>query len=270
MKKIFLMLAVVMTSLTTVSAQSYLDNVYLEDGVVLTDNQWHFGSYSVFETTNRGYLLVTPYGYSYHHLPVLKPYSIGNDVIISYSPYVYEGVLGYYVVGKRKNWFYYPSGITVELYTRPSFWDIHYAVSNLRCLDLRNWFWRHSTPPAWKPKPNHMHQPNPPYQDYRPSRPHHGVNPPHNPPRNNNGNVGTSHPQRPVGNNPGNVGNSNPQRPPRNNNGNVGSSSRPTPPSGQSVRTGSSSSRGQSGTVRPSQNQGGSRQGNTNSTSRRR
>ena len=132
------MLAVVMISLTTVSAQSYLDNVYLEDGVVLTDNQWHFGSYSVFETTNRGYLLVTPYGYSYHHLPVLKPYSIGNDVIISYSPYVYEGVLGYYVVGKRKNWFYYPSGITVELYTRPSFWDIHYAVSNLRCLDLRN------------------------------------------------------------------------------------------------------------------------------------
>ena len=81
---------------------------------------------------------------------------------------------------------------------------------------------------------------------------------------------GNSHHQRPVGNNHGSVGNSGHQRPPRNNNGNVGSSSRPTPPSGQSVRTGSSSSRGQSGTVRPSQNQGGSRQGNTNSTSRRR
>ncbi|MBQ8786003.1 MAG: hypothetical protein IJZ59_08220 [Alphaproteobacteria bacterium] len=269
MKKIFLMLAVVMTSLTTVSAQSYLDNVYLEDGVVLTDNQWHFNQYSVFET-NRGYLLVTPYGYSYHHLPELKPWSIGNDVIISYSPYVYEGVLGYYVVGKRRNWFYYPSGITVELYTRPAFWDIHYAVSNLRCLDLRNWFWRHSTPPAWRPKPHHMHHPNPPYRDYNHSRPNHGVNHPYNPPRNHNGNVGNSHHQRPIGNNHGNVGNSHRPTPPRNNNGNVGSSSRPTPPKGQSVRQGASSSRGQSGTVRSSQNQGGSRQGASNSTSRRR
>ena len=195
MKKVLLFLVCVFTVHIS-SAQ--LNDIYLSNDVVLSDNQWHFDDYSVIEATGNNYLVITPNQYYYYYLPAFNVFDFEiryGDRVCSYKPYVYRNNLGWYVNGAYHNYFYYPAnGYCVMLSYVPVFYDFYYQFKRHRHIDLRCWHWRphghyHH---LWKPphRPHHHYdKPHHPHNGYDKPRPpkHDGYSRPHNnPPKNGN------------------------------------------------------------------------------------
>ena len=257
MKKFLLLFLAFACSMQLASAQ--LNDIYLSDEIVLTDNQWHFDDYSVIEATNNNYLVVTPNAYYYRQLPPFNRMEFErryNDLVRSISPYVYDNYFGWYVQCVNYHYFYRPdTRVCIILSYVPVFYNFHYNVYRHRHLDLRHWHWRptgryhHLWKPPHRPQPQHkppQHKPKPNAQKPSPNQPskNNGVTKPYGPKPNG----GSSHtkPATPPSRN-GNV--SKPATPPRGN-GNV---SRPSsPPSRGSSQTRPSTP--------PSRNSSGARQ----------
>ncbi|MBQ8870473.1 MAG: hypothetical protein IJ019_03760 [Alphaproteobacteria bacterium] len=167
MKKVLLFLAFVLVMQT---ATAQLNDIYLSDDVVLSDNQWHFDDYSVIEATGNNYLVITPNRYYYCHLP---PFSVFDfemrygDRVRSYKPYVYNNAFGWYVNGVYHDYFYCPvTSVCIRLSYVPVFYNFYYHFNRHRHIDLRCWHWR--------PHGHYHHLWKPPH------RPHHHYDKPHN------------------------------------------------------------------------------------------
>jgi len=195
--------------LTVHISSAQLNDIYLSNDVVLSDNQWHFDDYSVIEATGNNYLVITPNRYYYNYLP---PFSVFDfemrygDRVRYYKPYVYNGAFGWYVDCIYQDYFYCPSTmVCIRLSYVPVFYNFYYNIYRHRHIDLRCWHWRphghyHH---LWKPphRPHHHydkpHRPHNGYDKPRPpkndgyskphnSRPAPGVRPPSRPPQNPN------------------------------------------------------------------------------------
>ena len=273
MKKFLLLFLAFACSMQLASAQ--LDDIYLSDEIVLTDNQWHFDDYSVIEARNNNYLVVTPNAYYYRQLPPFNRYDferLYNERVYSISPYVYDNAFGWYVKCAYYHYFYCPiTGVCYRLSYIPVFYNFHYNVYRHRHIDLRYWHWRPNGRyhHLWKP-PHHHHphhkppQHRPPQNHPRPNGPAHG---PNHPPKSNDAtkpgghhpNGGNTHarPATPPSRN-GNV--SRPASPPRGN-GNVSRPASPPSRGSSSARPSSPPSRGSSGVRQspPSRSSGSSR-----------
>ena len=176
-------------------ANAQVNDIYLRNGVILSDNQWHFDDYSVIEANNGVYLVITPNNHYYSQLLPFNrdyfEYAYGVNVL-AYKPYVYGGVLGWYVQGYYNNYFYNPElNRCFALTYVPIFYDFYYSVYRLTHLNLRHWHWRkegsyyhlwyprhHQHPPRSGHKVNPVHK-NPPPRNGHQTRPPQG-----NPPRN--------------------------------------------------------------------------------------
>ena len=167
MKRILLFLMLVL-AMQTSRAQLY--DIYIPSGVDLTDNQWHHDGYSIVEANNNRYLVVSPNSYNYYTLMPFDFFTVGriiNDAILSYCPYFYNNVLGWYVEGRYRSYFVYPYGTYVVLSYRPVFYDYYFAFRHVLHLNMRSFYWhrRFYTP---RPLPHRQYngrygsRPNPP------------------------------------------------------------------------------------------------------------
>ena len=242
MKKVLLFLAILLMGQ---SAFAQINDIYINDGVVLSGNQWHFDNYSVMEANNGNYLVVNPYGYTYQYLPPFVPADFEaryRERVYSFQPYIYNNCLGWYVNCSVNRYFYYPNGALVRLSYVPVFHQVYYTLKHLRHINLRNWHWH-------RPGYNY-YNPRPPQHNYRPPqqhRPNGNVTPPpqqHRP----NGNV-TPHPQQ-------NKPNGNVSRPPQQQRpgGNVSAPPQQHRPNGNVSRP--SENRSSSQRANPPQNSG--------------
>lgn len=207
MRKILLFLMLV-CAVQVSSAQVY--DIYIPDGVVLTNNQWHTKGYSVVEANNNMYLVIYPDRYEYYQLRQLDIYAFGRkeaDVFFSYKPYIYNNMLGWLVEGEKACYFVYPSGGHVILNWRPIYYDYWYDFGFKRYLDLSSYYWyrpnyvprpvlrgepiyRLYLRPGYTPPPPvfgplhryNYYPPRPPHRGYQQGRPPHGRSR-HSPPR---------------------------------------------------------------------------------------
>ena len=182
MKKVLLFLVLLFVGQTTFAQ---INDIYINDGVVLSGNQWHFDNYSVIEANNGNYLVIYPNGYNYQYLPAFAPRVFENlyhERVYSFKPYVFNNCLGWYVDCPVHDYFYYPNGTLVTLNYVPVFHNFYYTLRHLRHINLRNWYWRrpdyyrpHSTPLYQNHfRPPYQHHPNGhvarPPQQHRPNR----------------------------------------------------------------------------------------------------
>ena len=157
-------------------AQVY--DIYIPDGVVLTDNQWHTDGYCIVQANNNTYLVITPNAYDYHRLQPFDVIAFGTrtrDVILSFKPCFYSNTLGWFVEGRRASYFVYPYGGYTILSFRPVYYDYYYRFSLLRHLNMRSYYWYR---PHYRPRPL-----PPPHRPGYHSRPPGYNRPPQNPPR---------------------------------------------------------------------------------------
>lgn len=174
MKKILFLFLVFALAMQTSKAQVY--DIYIPSGVVLTDNQWHTDGYCIVQAGDDRYLVITPSGYDYY---TLQPFDVVDfttrtgDVALSYKPYVYYNILGWFVEGRRYTYFAYPLGGYRVLNYRPVYYDYYYTFRFLRHLNMRNYYWYR---PYYRPRPLPHHGPSyrPPRYDRPPmhNRPH--------------------------------------------------------------------------------------------------
>lgn len=254
MKKFFLMLALCL-GVSIANAQNV--GFYVDDGMVLNGNQWHYDNLSIIDAGNLTYLVITPTEYYYSTLPAFDALTINSflhDVSQSYRPYIWNGYLGWLVYARYGVYFVYQWGNSwhyARIDTEPVYYNYYYNLCGLRYIDMRIW---HFAPPLG-PRPHHHHHGTPaPYSGH-----HQGTPPPVKP---NGGGYGSGS-QRGSGttvrpSNPPTGGNGS-VRPPTRPNGN-GSARPSNPPSGSNRGT----------TVRPvNPPSGGSRSGGYTPGSRR-
>ena len=197
MKKVLLFLVILFIGQNTFAQ---VNDIYVNDGVVLSGNQWHFDNYSVIEANDGNYLVVSPNGYNYQYLPAFVPRTFEhryNERVYSFKPYVFNGCLGWYIDCPAHDYFCYPNGTLVTLSYVPVFHNFYYAVRHLRHINLRNWHWRR---PGYYYKPHPYH---PPHNHYRPPYQHHPNGNVSRPPQQHHPNGNVSRPpqqHRPNGN----------------------------------------------------------------------
>lgn len=166
MKKILFLFLVFALAMQTSKAQVY--DIYIPSGVVLTDNQWHTDGYCIVQAGDDRYLVINPNGYDYY---TLQPFDVVDfttrtgDVALSYKPYVYYNILGWFVEGRSHIYFAYPLGGYRVLSYRPVYYDYYYTFRFLRHLNMRNYYWYR---PYYRPRPLPHHGPS-----YRPGNGHH-------------------------------------------------------------------------------------------------
>ena len=278
MKKVLFFLALLFAIQT---AKAQVNDIYLQDGIVLTDNQWHFDDYSVIEANNGTYLVITPNGHYYTQLSPFERYTFERHYgvnVLTYRPFIYNTYIGWYVQTNLYDLFYCPlTGECVTIPYVPTFYDFYYKVKRLRHLNLRYWHWRNEGRyhHLWRPPQHHIHHHHPHHNThYSPPPYHYDGNGGHRPPQSGHsvGNGGHKPPQS--GNSVGNGGRRPPQsgnsvgngghRPPQSGH-NVGRGGHKPPQSGNNVgrSTGSSSKHGNF-------RSGNSRGQSSNSTSGRR
>ncbi len=173
MKKLLFLLMLMLSALIS-KAQVY--DIYIPDGVVLTNNQWHMDGYSIIEANNYRYLVIHPNGYNYYNLP---PFDVASfayrtaDVIVDYRPYFYNNTLGWFAKGQRASYFCYPYGGYIVLSVAPIYYNYWYQFERLRYLNMRYHYWFR---PGYRPRPAPYHR-QPGYRPTPPPRhtPHHGI-----------------------------------------------------------------------------------------------
>lgn len=256
MKKFLLLLAL---CLGVSIANAQVTGFYVDDGVVLSGNQWHYDNLSIVDAGSSNYLVITPNEYYYSYLPAFYTPTINyliGDIVLGYRPYVRNGYLGWYVQARYGHYFVYQwanKWYALGLYSVPVYYSYSYNLIGMRYIDMRRW---HFAPPPG-PRPHHHHGTPPPHHGYNHGTPHHPNHHHGTPPPNNNhggyvpgsqrGSGTTVRPANPPSNGNGSVRPSNPPS-----GGNRGTTVRPSgPPSGGSrsggYTPGSSRSSGSSG-----------------------
>ena len=151
MKKLFFLL---MCVLGMHSARAQLTDIWLDDGVILSNDQWHYNDFSIIATNRNTFLVITPESYFYRQVPPYrKPYfpRLYQDVVLNYYPYFYRGRIGWYVHGRRYNYFYNGIDDYVILNLAPVMLDFWLDLRQMRHLDLRHWHF-YDRPPVYRPK----------------------------------------------------------------------------------------------------------------------
>lgn len=125
------------------TARAQLTDVWIDDNIRLTNNQWHYEGVSIIGTTTNLYLVITPKGYFYESLPPFRQAKyVKNypDIIRSYRPYFYERKLGWCLVGSS-HYYFYADGVYMMLDFAPLLRNVTFDCNlrRVRHLDLRQW-----------------------------------------------------------------------------------------------------------------------------------
>lgn len=146
MKHLFSAVLLMLCTITAVAQDYYDDYGYdVAEDVYLTGNQWHTDGYSYLEADNNRFLIVA--GNTRFYRTLYRPDVAGlqvrlGDVVISYRPLFHAGYLGWYIVGRLRNYFIYPDGRWCCLSFRPVYYDYHYNICGLRHINFYRWhFW---------------------------------------------------------------------------------------------------------------------------------
>jgi len=175
--KRFLLLLAMCFSIGMANAQ--VSGFYVDDGIYLSDRQWHYDNLSIVEANNSLYLIITPYEYYYSYLDPINQEEVSyfiNDDIVSCSPYVRGSVIGWLVCGRYERYFVYRrynSLCYVKLLAAPVFYNYSYNLYGKHFVDMRRW---HFAPPPG-PRPHHYDR----HFGSRPQNRHHGTPPKGNP-----------------------------------------------------------------------------------------
>ena len=171
MKKLLFLLMCVLGMHT---ARAQLTDIWLDDGVILSNDQWHYNDFSIITTNRNTFLVITPESYFYRQIPPYrKPYfpRLYQDVVLNYYPYFYRGRIGWYVHGRRFNYFYNGIDDYVILNLAPMMLDFWLDLAHMRHLDLRHWHFHDHSPAYYPPRRPIMRRPN--FDTYRrPMSPH--------------------------------------------------------------------------------------------------
>ena len=149
MKKVLFLAVTLMLSLSSAAQGYYVSNddyIYtINDGIVLTGEQWHTNDASILAANNSQYLVVRGPTREYHLLRMFSAYDyerIWGRHISHYKPYYHFGCLGWYVVAGLVDYFIFPDGRWCRLATRPHYYSYHYHVAHCRHINFYDWhFW---------------------------------------------------------------------------------------------------------------------------------
>ena len=179
MKK-FLLLLVLCLGVSITNARDV--GFYLDEGVTLSGDQWHYDNLSIVYAGNGNYLVITPNEYHYSYLadfsyPLVR--NLIRDEPASYRPYVRDNYIGWLVYGRSATYFVYQIGngwYCMRFYSAPVYYDYRYELYGIRYVDMRRWHF--APPPVPRHHRHHHHHgtpPPPPYNEH-----HHGTPPPDN------------------------------------------------------------------------------------------